>query len=250
VVGCLVVCVVLATCFVLRLRHAANPLIPPKYFTQRNFVFPLISRGLANYAYFCGFWLTPFILERCFNQTIATTGFYSAFRPVAFAICSPIAGYAAIKVGERTTAVFGAVLLVGSMLAFFFISTTVGIVVVLLALTLSGLGQGIAGPASGATMANQVDPSEFGVMQAATLLSMQIGQVLGAEVSISMQAAMLKHYNLTQTDHVKWPISTFRPAFMVGTIVAVGALICNFFIRSLPREGSRGLRAKTFDDSH
>jgi MFS family permease len=243
--------------FVYRLNHAANPLIPVKYFRRRNFVWPLIIRTSSNYAYFCGFFLFPYLLRYGFdgNHTYAEmtqrVGAYSIARPITFALCAPIAGYVAIKIGERTTAIFGAMFLSASMFIFAFVSAGMGVWILVIALALSGLGQGVAMPSSGAIMANEVDPSEFGVMTAVQLLAMQVGQVFGQQTSFTIQQSVMRARHLLPNSPDPLLVSTFRLSFLIGGTMAVISLIGSFFITSVPREKKllRGDGAQPLDHS-
>ena len=95
--------------FVLHERRAPQPLIPLRYFRMRNFVFPLGSRTFANFAYMGGFFLFPILMERVYGYSETRAGLVSTARPLMFSIVAPIAGYAAVKVGERLSSVAGAV---------------------------------------------------------------------------------------------------------------------------------------------
>ncbi len=243
--------------FIYRINHAANPLIPVKYFRRRNFVWPMIIRTTSNYAYFCGFFLFPYLLRFAFdgNHTYAQMtqriGAYSIARPIAFALCAPIAGYVAVKIGERTTAIGGALFLSVSMFVFAFVGTGMGIWVLIVALALSGLGQGVAMPSSGAIMANEVDPKEFGVMTAVQLLAMQVGQVFGQQTSFTIQQSVMHSRRLNPNSPDSSLISTFRLPFLIGATMAVISLIGSFFLTSVPREKtlSRGDEPQPLDHS-
>ncbi len=241
------VAVTFVTVFVVRIRTVDNPLIPPKYFKRRNFVWPMIVRAMASFSYFGGFFLTPLILEHCFHASTSSAGFYSMARPIVFAVFSPIAGYAAIRFGERTTATAGCLFLMSSMIAFAMLQPSSGMWLVIVALALSGLGMGVAMPASGSTMANEVDASEFGVMSAAQLLSGQIGQVVGQTVVVSVQTTLLRDHGISDKFSGPWPISTFRLPFLLGAGTALLAAIGSTFYRSLDRRRSHGDLAQPLD---
>ena len=104
--------------FVRRIRTAPNPLIPPQYFHRRNFVLPMVLRCSANFAYFAAFFLAPLVMKLGYSFSLTKVGLVSIARPLCFAVFSPIAGYAAARVGERTTAVVGTSSLCASLVIF------------------------------------------------------------------------------------------------------------------------------------
>ena len=124
--------------FVYRLRHAEYPLIPAHYFRQRNFTMPLVLRASANFAYFGAFFLFPLLMEQGYSYSIPRVGALAIARPLTFAISSPIAGYAAVRIGERVSAVAGAAFLTASLGVFALLGPSSGAWEVAVALALSG----------------------------------------------------------------------------------------------------------------
>ncbi len=74
---------------------------------MRNFVFPLGARTFVNFSYMGGFFLFPILMERVYGYSETRAGLVSTARPLMFSIVAPIAGYAAVKVGERLSTVAG-----------------------------------------------------------------------------------------------------------------------------------------------
>jgi len=233
--------------FVVRINHAENPLIPPHYFKRRNFVFPMVARSASNFAYFGAFWLSSLLLQYAYHKSPTQVGAIVIARPIVFAIASPIAGYVAVKIGERTSAVMGSVFLVASMLVFASLGATGWEIPILIALALSGLGMGVAMPSNGATMANEVDPKEFGVMTAAQLLTGQAGQVLGLGVLVALQQATYNELTAHQRTSTAEVLTTFHTPFIVAACVGCVAVAASAMFRSLPRGHSRGDLAEADD---
>jgi MFS family permease len=201
----------------------------------------------GNFAYFGGFFLSPLLLEYGYHMSTGQAGGFVLGRPIAFAICSPIAGYVAVRVGERVSALAGTTCLTISMLLFAWLSPSSGSFVIIAALVLSGLGMGVAMPSTSSLMANEVDPSEFGVMSAAQMLAMQIGQVAGAEIFVALQSSVQRARHLTHASRPSLLLGTFQLPFEVGAGAAVLSVLFSFFFRSLQRERSGGDRAESVD---
>jgi MFS family permease len=212
--------------FVVHERRTPRPLIPLRYFRMRNFVFPLGARSLTNFSYMGGFFLFPILMERIYHYSETRAGLESTARPLLFSLTAPVAGYAAVKVGERLLVVVGALTLTGSMVVFTQLGARPSQAVILAALALSGVGIGLATPTTVSTSSNEVAPEEFGVMSAAQQLITQIGVVAGIQVMVTVQASA--HGGVGSLD-------SFHRAYAVGAVVAILAGVCGFFMRDTPR---------------
>jgi MFS family permease len=217
---------VAAVVFVLHERRTPHPLIPLRYFRLRNFVFPLGARSLANFSYMGGFFLFPILMEGIYHYSETRAGLESTARPLMFSLVAPVAGYAAVKVGERVLVVVGALVLTASMLAFTQLGSHPSQVAILVALALSGVGIGMATPTTVSASSNEVAPDELGVMSAAQQLITQIGIVTGIQVMVTVQASGGGGVGT---------LASFHRAYAVGAIVAALAGVCGFFMRDTPR---------------
>ncbi|MDQ1360544.1 MAG: hypothetical protein QOJ44_921 [Acidimicrobiaceae bacterium] len=227
-------CVVGSLAFVAHERRTPEPLIPLRYFLIRNFTFPLGARALTNFSYMGGFFLFPILMERVYGYSETRAGLESTARPLLFSIVAPLAGYAAVRVGERLSSVVGALILAVSMLLFTQLGQQPSLVLILGALALSGVGIGIVTPSTSASASNEVRHEELGVMSAAQQLVTQIGVVAGIQVMETVQAS---------SHSTAGALGSFHRAFLVGAVVAVLAALCAVFMRDTERP-SRA-RAKT-----
>jgi MFS family permease len=132
----------------------------------------------------------------------------------------------AIKVGERWSVVAGAGALFISMLVFTQVGPHPSIALFVVALALSGLGNGVSSPSTAASAANEVAHDELGVMSAAQLLITQIGIVAGIQVMVTVQAA--GHGGADS-------LASFHRAYLVGALVALAAVVFGFFVKDTPR---------------
>lgn len=238
-IGAFVLSGVTAVAFIYRLHHAKNPLIPAFYFRRRNFAMPIILRVTANFAYFGAFFLFPLLMEQGYHYSISRVGALAIARPLTFALSSPIAGYVTIRIGERVSAVAGAAFLTTSLALFALLQPSSGAWVVVVALALSGLGMGVAMPSSSSAMANEVKVSEFGVMSAAQLLAMQVGEVAGIQVLETIQQSIARRRGLAHAHPGAALLATFHTSFVIGACVAAVGLGAATFMRSVPRRRGR-----------
>ncbi len=227
IVGLFALSLVAVVAFVRHERRAPRPLIPLHYFRKRNFVFPLAARAWVNFSYMGGFFLFPVLMERVYGYSETSAGLLSTARPLTFSLSAPIAGYAAVKVGERWSVVAGAGALLVSMLVFTQLGAEPSVVLIVVALALSGLANGVSTPSTASSASNEVEPDELGVMSAAQLLITQIGVVAGIQVMVTVQAA---GHGGTGS------LASYHRAYAVGALAALAAVVCGFFVRDTPRE--------------
>jgi len=239
--GALVSGVLSACCIALFIRREltfATPLVPTRYWKRRNFMFPMGTKGFTSFAYFGGFFLFPLLMEQVYGYSVSQVGFVSVARPLVFAISSPIAGYMTVRTGERFASVAGGCSLLVSMLLFATLDPSSGLWIVLTALALSGLGMGVSMPATSSTMSNELDPSEYGVMSAAQLLAVQVGEVAGIQVVLTLQESLARHAGLQNVHHSTDLLHSFQIAFWVAAAMAGASVLCASFMRPMVR-GSR-----------
>ena len=234
-VGSFVISVVMTIAFVQRIRHADNPLIPAHYFRRRNFVMPMVLRVTANFSYFGAFFLFPLLMEQGYGYSIPRVGALAIARPITFSLCSPIAGYVAVRIGERVSAIAGAAFLTSSLALFALLHPSSGTWMIAIALALSGLGMGVAMPSSSSVMANEVKTSEFGVMTAAQMLAMQVGEVAGIQVLETVHQALVHRHHLTGSRPGSALLATFQLPFFIGACVGAIGFGAALFIQSIPR---------------
>lgn len=228
ILGVGVVSVMTGAWFVFHERRADHPLIPLRYFRLRNFTFPIVAQMLTNFAYMGGFFLFPLLVEGIYGYSETRAGLVSTARPLLFSLIAPIAGYTAVVIGERISAVVGAFTLVASMVIFTQLGAHPSLLIILCALALSGVGIGIVTPSTTSSASNEVALDELGVMSAAQQLITQVGVVAGIQVMVTVQASSRGGVGT---------LTSFHRAYQVGVAAAAVAGICALFMRNTPRLG-------------
>jgi EmrB/QacA subfamily drug resistance transporter len=222
VFGLFAVAPVALAAFVAVERRAAHPLLPLRFFARRNFTASLVAQFASNFGYMGGFIITPLLMERIFGFTVAATSLAMICRPLSFSVSSPIAGYVAVRVGERRASVMGCAFVVVSMGLFAFAAAAESLALVFAALILSGLGLGTSQPSLISSAANAVETETLGVANAAQVMVTQIGVVAGIQVLSTIQDGA------TTT-------GPFTLAYVAGGIVAVLGVVSAAFVRSAAR---------------
>lgn len=203
-------------------RRVADPLLPLDYLRRRNFAFPIAAQSLANFAYFGGFILAPVLLSKVFAYSESKIGLTVIARPLAFSLSAPIAGYLAVRTGERAAAVAGSLAVAASMFYLATLGPDSTVLDIVVALALSGLGLGISSPSIAAAVANSVEEGSLGIASATQQLMMQVGQVAGAQVMSTVREAREPASGL---------VGSFGDAYLVGAGVCLLGVLCAFFVR-------------------
>jgi MFS family permease len=172
------------------------------------------------------FILTPLFLEEAFGYGETRIGLLTIARPLAFSLSAPVAGYLAVRVGERTAAVTGALCVCLSALAWQTVGPGSADVAVMAALALAGVGLGVALPSMAASVANAVEDNHLGIAGATQQLITQIGIVAGIQIAQTVQAAR---------EHEVGLVASYHQAYLVAGFVAALGLVAAVFVRRTPR---------------
>jgi EmrB/QacA subfamily drug resistance transporter len=214
------IAVVAGIAFVFAERVAAVPLIPLELVRRRNFGASVSSQALSNFGYMGGYIVTPLLVQEIFGFSVGQTSFAMAVRPLTFSITAPIAGYIAVRVGERRCALTGTTLLVLSMLGFVYASLQESLALVFVSLAIGGLSQGVSVPSLVTVAANDIETKDLGVGNAAQQMMSQIGAVAGIQTMSSVATPATT--------------SVFAIAYTVGGISALGGFLAATRIRRTP----------------
>ncbi len=220
VIASFVLCPVLLYWFVAVERRTSTPLISLDYLKKPSFALPVSASALANAAYMGGFIVTPSLLQTVYHYNDKKIGLLVIARPLTFSLLSPVSGYLAVKIGQRTSAVAGTCFVVVSMLVFASLRPTAPDLMIILALSLSGVGLGISQPSISAGVANAVDDADLGVASAAQQLTQNVGVVSGIQIMTSVQTSLAHGATGAAA------LSSFRAAYFVGgAICAAGVFL-------------------------
>lgn len=214
-----VLCPVLLYAFVVVERKTATPLISLEYLKKPAFALPVAASALANAAYMGGFIVTPSLLQTVYDYPDRKIGLLVIARPLTFSILSPVSGYLAVKIGQRTSAVTGTAFVVVSMLVFASLKPTAPDLLIILALSLSGVGLGVSQPSISAGVANAVADKDLGVASAAQQLMQNVGVVSGIQIMTSVQTSLAHGATGAAA------LSSYRAAYLVGGAICLGGVV-------------------------
>ncbi|MBV8982696.1 MAG: MFS transporter, partial [Acidimicrobiia bacterium] len=227
---------VMLVAFVVNERRTGAPLIPLDYFKRRNFTFPIAVQFFSNFAYMGSFILTPLYLDAAFHYGATKIGLLSIARPLSFSLTAPVAGYLAVRWGERLSAIVGCAFVVASMAAWSRVDPGASNWAVMGALALAGVGLGVSSPSMAASVANAVEEENLGIAGAAQQLLTQVGIVAGIQLAETVQTAR---------QHADGVVQSYHEAYLLAGAACVLGLVCGFFVRSAER-GDREPRVAPF----
>jgi predicted MFS family arabinose efflux permease len=215
-------------------RRVSNPLLPLAYVRQRNFTFAIATQCFTNFAYMGGFVITPIFLQSVFGYPETRVGGLMIARPLAFAIAGPLAGYVAVRVGERTSAMVGSAFVLASMVALSSVAPGSSDLVIVGSLALSGIGLGCSSPSLSASIANAVDERDLGVAGAFQQMMTQLGVVVGIQVMQTVSVVRVA---------ASGEVGAYGEAYLVGGFVAALGLVTAAFVQSSQRRVEGGPEA-------
>ncbi len=212
--------------FIVVENRARVPMLKLKYFRRRNFIMPMVSSSLVQFAYMGGFVVTPALLGKVYGLPLGTVALLMAPRPGAFSLASPLGGYLATAIGERKPVILGALTMITSMAVFAVaagMSGTIGIVVIVVGMVLTGVSSGISQPSVAAMVVGAVDPEDIGIANGMSQQIMFIGIVSGIQTM-----------NVFVGDSAS--PSRFATTFIFGAVVAGFGLVA-----ALAAKGARSV---------
>jgi len=147
-IGCALLALVLLALFVRAERRAAVPLIDLDLFRHGAFVAGNVAGLLAFAALFGLMFLMPFMFVRVYGDTALTAGLRLSIVPVMLGAIAPVGGALSDRIGSRIVTVAGMlVCAAGAGLLFVALDgTPASLPLVMLALAIFGLGQGLSRP--------------------------------------------------------------------------------------------------------
>lgn len=238
VLALLVAAVVALAMFVVIERRVAEPLVPLRYFSRRDFSLPVALQFFTNFGYMGGFILAPKLLDEVRGLSAGQISLLLIPRPLVFAICGPLAGALIPRWGTRVYALVGTLCMTVSLGAMAAVAPNPATGVVVAAIALSGIGMGSFQPAVATSVANSVEHEDLGVAGATQQLVGQVGASVGMNLLDSFQVARLGS-GLPES---------FAQAYLLGVAVSAVGVGLALRLRSAGARGG-GRRAEDREES-
>lgn len=207
-------------------RASTHPLLPLAYLRRRNFAAPILAVALCAFAYQGVLVLTPQLLHEELGFSTSRVAVLVAWRPLFYALAGPLAGFCAVRLGERSVMSAGAGIVAASTAAYILIKPGVSEWLIFSVLALTGFGLGLLEPPVASTVTSAVDPGDYGMAGATQQMGRQIFTVAGIGVLGAVHEARRSQVSA---------LASYRFAFLVAAGVAALAAVIAGTVHSLDR---------------
>jgi Na+/melibiose symporter-like transporter len=163
-------------------RRAADPVIPLPLFRDRLFVVACLHGVLAGWAMFGSTAYVPLFVQAVLGTSATAAGATLTPMLIAWVLASVIGSRLLLKIGYRTLALIGMLLLTIGSFLMSRISAGTSEVSLLISLSLMGIGMGLSIPAFLIAVQSTVTRRFLGTATSTVQFSRSIGGVLGVSV--------------------------------------------------------------------
>ena len=210
----------LVAAFVTTERRTTSPILDLRLFRVRAFSAATLA-STANYVAVAAVYvLMPFYLIHGRGLSATATGLVLATPSVAQVLAAPLAGTLSDHVGTRIPRAFGMVLFTAAVLALAPLDATSPLELIVVALTLTGLGTGAFVAPNTAQLMSAAPPERRGTANAVSGTSRYLGFAMGSGLAAAMIATAGS--SLEQSTILR----AVQPAFLVAAaFAAFGAAV-------------------------
>ena len=175
--------VVIFVAFVVQQRHVAEPLLERAITRARAYRSPVVVAFLANWGFGAINILLTFWLQSVRGESAATTGLIFLAYSVPFAVLGALTGRVVRRAGTTVPLAVGMALIAGSFLVLTQLGQTSSLGMVLIAMALSGVGQGLSYNVSTAAAMSAVPDDSAGVASGLLTAMRNVGVAAGVAVA-------------------------------------------------------------------
>jgi MFS transporter, DHA2 family, multidrug resistance protein len=129
-----------------------------------------------------GFVLSPLIASHLLGYSTKIVSWLMLLRPLTFSLSSPIGARLAMRIGERTNAVAGTLMMTVAMVSFAIGALQASLLLMIVGLVLQGVGNGVCRPSLTTVLTHAVDEKDMGIASASNRMLHQIGASFGIAV--------------------------------------------------------------------
>jgi EmrB/QacA subfamily drug resistance transporter len=177
-------------------RRAVDPILPLPLFRDRLFVVSILHGVLSGWAMFGSVNYIPLFVQAVLGTSATEAGITLMPMSLFWTLASILGTRLLMKVGYRSLSLFGMVLLTIGALLMSFIGSHASQVLIMLYVSLMGIGMGLSIPAFLIAVQSSVPKHEMGVATSTLQFSRSIGgtlgvSVLGAALSTRLNAELI-----------------------------------------------------------
>ncbi len=218
--------------FVLRERHAGEPLLPPRLFGHRNYRLALVMLASVAAVVFGASMYLPLFQQIVQGASPARTGLLLLPMLLPSVACSQLAGRTMSRTGRyKVFPVAGGVLLLLGTVLLSTMGTGTSPVTTTLFMAVLGAGTGCTMQMTGTIAQNSVGVPDLGAASAGTSLAQTAGGSIGLSVFGSLMNRVLG--GATGADPAAFSAATHR-IFVGAAVAATAVLLCALFVIEVP----------------
>lgn len=217
-------------------RRRSNAIIDLTLFGNYAFVSCILVTISRAAGLFGGLFLLPFLLQEQMGYSESMSGLLILPNAVFMAAMMPFAGKWSDKHGSREISMLGLALLAVSMYFFSLLDKGTSLWMVVITMTIRGIGMGLLLAPLNAATVNAVRPSQVTMASSVSTLMQQVGGALGiAVLAIVTQAAFRKHTGLGHTAAEAHHVA-LKEGFRIAMVILTVTLIPAWF---MPRSNAQ-----------
>ena len=204
-----------------------------RLFTKNRLFAAANFSAFLNYtSYYGSTFIISFYLQRVLGIDIGTTGLILLAMPLVMCIISPISGNLSDKVGSRTLATIGMLIVAAGLFLTSTVGTNTSIVTVVIYLTILGIGMGIFSSPNTSAVMKSVRKDKTGVASGMLSTMRTVGQslslvLMGSVMAIVTSSALVSSVFMggsSSVDNVEF-ITGMSAALKVSALIAlIGAV--------------------------
>jgi EmrB/QacA subfamily drug resistance transporter len=215
--------------FIVVERRAAEPLVDFAFFADAAFRVPMLSLFCSFVALFAAVFLVPFYLQRTAGMEPAAVGRVLVTVPLLLLLVSPVSGMLSDKLGSRTLTLAGlSATSLGLVLLAWMLGNAserpLGVLPIIGALFVVGLGQGLFQPPNSSSAMSSVPFERLGLASGLLATMRNLGTLFG----IGLAAAVYEGRELVYA-RAHTPVAAaglgMRDAFLAAAFVAGAAAL-------------------------
>ncbi len=207
--GAIAAAAILLTAFVVVERRTKSPMLPMRFFQERDFTGAVLVIGLALFAMFVSFFFLTQLFQLVQHRSAFAAGVLIVPASVGIVIGSGLAGRLVPKIGPRNLVALMAIGMIIGLIVLTRTRVSTGALRIDGALLLFGLGAGLGLPALTDTVMAAVPEREAGVGSAVNDVSRQLGGALGVAVIGSVVSSAYRT-NLRAHESSAVPVAAAR----------------------------------------
>lgn len=169
-------------------RRARSPLLPLRVLAAGNTRVVCAATFLLGAGWMGNFVITPLLLLSVLGVSVAVTSLITVPRAASIMLSAPVAGRLGVRFGERRLVVVASIGLAFVLGIMAFGAATTSVVLIAVALPLSGWALGHAQPGLISAMGHAVDEEDLGVAVSLQQTANQIGAVVGIGLFTALAA--------------------------------------------------------------